>query len=62
MIDQQPVTLRPATIADAGRIASLFTDEGYPAATSTIAERIERFTAANGQVVVAEDAGEILGA
>ena len=32
MIDQQPVTLRPATIADAGRIASLFTDEGYPAA------------------------------
>ena len=61
MIDQQPITLRPATIADAGRIASLFTDEGYPAATSTIAERIERFAPANGKVVVAEDDGEILG-
>ena len=34
---------RPRT-ADAERIAALFTDEGYPAATSTIADRIERFT------------------
>ena len=61
MIDQQPITLRPATTADAERIAALFTDEGYPAATSTIVDRIERFCAANGQVIVAEDAGEILG-
>jgi GNAT superfamily N-acetyltransferase len=61
MIDQQPITFRPATTADAGRIAALFTDEGYPAAASTISDRIERFCAASGQVIVAEDAGEILG-
>lgn len=61
MIDQQPVTLRPATAADAGRIAALFTDEGYPAAASAIVARLERFTASAGQVVVADDAGEILG-
>jgi GNAT superfamily N-acetyltransferase len=61
MIDHQPITLRPAVTADAERIAALFTDEGYPAATSTIGDRIDRFCAANGQVIVAEDAGEILG-
>ena len=61
MIDQQPVTLRPATLSDAGRIAALFTDEGYPAAQSTIVARIDRFNAASGTVIVAEDAGEILG-
>lgn len=61
MIDQQPVTLRPATAADADRIAALFNDEGYPAAASAIVARLERFTAGAGQVVVADDAGEILG-
>lgn len=61
MIDQQPVTLRPATAADAERIAALFTDEGYPAGASAIAARLERFTASAGQVVVADDDGEILG-
>jgi GNAT superfamily N-acetyltransferase len=61
MTDQPPLTIRPATGADADRIAALFTDEGYPAAASTIGARIDRFTAANGQVIVAEDAGEILG-
>jgi len=61
MIEQGPVTLRPVSAADAERIAALFTEEGYPAAASTIADRIERFRAANGQVIVAEDAGEILG-
>lgn len=61
MTDQQQITIRAATVADAQRIAALFTDEGYPAATSAIADRIGRFTAGNGQVIVAEDAGEILG-
>jgi GNAT superfamily N-acetyltransferase len=61
MIEQGPVTLRPVSAADAERIAALFTEEGYPAAASTIAGRIERFTGADGQVIVAEDAGEILG-
>lgn len=61
MTDQQQIALRAATVADAQRIAALFTDEGYPAAASAIADRIGRFTAGNGQVVVAEDDGEILG-
>jgi ribosomal protein S18 acetylase RimI-like enzyme len=61
MTEQQQITLRPASVTDAERIAALFTEEGYPAAASTIGARIERFTASNGQVVVAEDAGEILG-
>jgi ribosomal protein S18 acetylase RimI-like enzyme len=61
MTEQQPITLRPASVADAERIAGLFTEEGYPAAASTIGARIERFTGNDGQVLVAEDAGEILG-
>lgn len=61
MTEQQQITLRPASVSDAERIAALFTEEGYPAAASTIGARIERFTASNGQVLVAEDAGEILG-
>jgi GNAT superfamily N-acetyltransferase len=61
MTEQQQITLRPAGVDDAERIAALFTEEGYPAAASTIGARIERFTASNGQVLVAEDAGEILG-
>lgn len=61
MTEQQQITLRPAGVADAERIAALFTEEGYPAAASTIGDRIERFTGNNGQVLVAEDAGEILG-
>jgi GNAT superfamily N-acetyltransferase len=61
MTDQQQITLRPASVADAQRIAGLFTEEGYPAAASTLGARIERFTGNNGHVLVAEDAGEILG-
>jgi ribosomal protein S18 acetylase RimI-like enzyme len=56
-----PVTIRPATRDDAERIAALFTDEGYPAATSTIGARIERFVASDGRILVADDAGELLG-
>ena len=61
MIEPQPVSVRPATAADAARIASLFTDEGYPAAASAIDARLTRFEAAGGQVLVAEDAAELLG-
>ena len=31
MIETQAIALRPATAADAERIAALFTEEGYPA-------------------------------
>lgn len=61
MIEQQPVPVRPAAATDAPGIASLFTDEGYPAGASTIDARLARFGAAGGQVLVAEEASELLG-
>ncbi len=61
VIDRAAVTLRPATDADAERIASLLTDEGYPAGASDIAARLERFGADRGTVVVADVDGEVLG-
>ncbi len=62
MTDQPVLALRPAAAADADRIAALFTDEGYPAAASSVAARLERFTGdGSGRVIVAEDGGEILG-
>jgi ribosomal protein S18 acetylase RimI-like enzyme len=59
--DRSGVTLRPATPADADAIASLFTDEGYPAGPSDIVARLERFGSAHSRVVVAEHDGAILG-
>ena len=61
MIDQQSVVLRQASEADAERIAALFTDEGYPAGTSDIVVRLERFTPPRSRVVVADIGGELLG-
>jgi GNAT superfamily N-acetyltransferase len=61
MIDRQSITLRIATEADADRIASLFTDEGYPAGPSDIVERLSRFASPYSQVIVADHEGEILG-
>ena len=61
MTDAPPITLRPATIADAERIAALFTDEGYPAGPSDIVERLERFGSPHSRVIVAEHDGEVLG-
>ncbi len=55
------VTLRTATAADAEAIATLFTDEGYPAGPSDIAERLARFSPPDGAVIVAEHEGAILG-
>ncbi len=61
MIDQQAIVLRPATAADAERIAALFTDEGYPSGTSDILARLERFAPPGSQVIVADLDGELLG-
>ena len=61
MIDRATVTLRPATSADADRIAALFTEEGYPAGASDIVARLERYASPFSQVVVADHEGEILG-
>jgi GNAT superfamily N-acetyltransferase len=61
MIERQAITLRTATTDDADSIASLFTDEGYPAGPSDIAERLGRFASPHSQVIVADHEGEILG-
>ena len=61
MIDRATVTLRPATAADAGRIAELFTEEGYPAGPSDIVARLERFASAYSTVIVADHEGDVLG-
>ncbi len=61
MTDAATVTLRPATADDAEAIASLFTDEGYPAGPSDIEARLTRFTPPDGAVIVAEHEGAILG-
>jgi GNAT superfamily N-acetyltransferase len=61
MTDPAGFTLRPAQPSDADRIASLFTDEGYPAGPSDIVERLERFASPYSTVSVAEANGEVLG-
>lgn len=58
---RSPVTLRAAEPADADAIASLFTDEGYPAGPSDIVVRLERFASPHSRVVVAEHEGAMLG-
>ena len=55
------VALRPATIADAPRIAALFTEEGYPAGATAIESRLGRFNTDDSTVIVADHDGEILG-
>jgi ribosomal protein S18 acetylase RimI-like enzyme len=61
LTDRSAVTLRPAAPADADAIASLFTDEGYPAGPSDIVARLERFGSPHSRVVVAEHDGAMLG-
>jgi ribosomal protein S18 acetylase RimI-like enzyme len=61
MIEPQAIVLRPATEADAERIAALFTEEGYPAGPSDIVARLERFASSYSTVSVAESGGEVLG-
>jgi GNAT superfamily N-acetyltransferase len=61
MTDRQPIDLRSATVADAERIAALFTDEGYPSGPSDIVERLARFDTDGSRVIVADNGGEVLG-
>jgi GNAT superfamily N-acetyltransferase len=60
MIDTT-ATLRPAAPDDAERIAALFTDEGYPAGTTDIVDRLARFSTPESRVVVADHDGELIG-
>jgi len=60
MIDANAITFRRATASDAGRIAALLTDEGFPAGAGDITARLARY-AAPSSVVVAESGGEMLG-
>lgn len=61
MIEQEPLVLRLASPGDAEAIAALLTEEGYPAGTSDIVARLERFSTENSQVIVAGLEGEVLG-
>jgi GNAT superfamily N-acetyltransferase len=61
MNDAAQVTLRRATADDAERLATLLTDEGYPAGATDLAARIARFAGDASRVVVAEAAGEVIG-
>ncbi|HEY5628054.1 MAG TPA: GNAT family N-acetyltransferase [Candidatus Limnocylindrales bacterium] len=60
-MNEANVTVRPATPDDAERLASLLTDEGYPAGSSDLAARIERYASLGSQVLVAEAAGDVVG-
>ena len=55
------VTVRPATPDDADRLASLLTDEGYPAGGSDLAARVDRYRALGSQVLVADASGDVVG-
>jgi GNAT superfamily N-acetyltransferase len=61
MTDPGGFIVRPAQPSDAERIATLFTDEGYPSGPSDIIERLERFASPYSTVSVAEMNGEVLG-
>lgn len=61
MNDVAAVTIRAAAETDAERLATLLTDEGYPAGPSDLAARIARFASIGSRVLVAEAAGEVIG-
>jgi len=61
MIEPPVAHLRAALPADAGRIAQLLTDEGYPAGPSEIIARLERFASDDGAVIAADTDGEVVG-
>lgn len=60
MSDATVISCRSATPADAGRIAALLSEEGYPAGAADVVARLERYGAPS-RVVVASLDGEILG-
>jgi ribosomal protein S18 acetylase RimI-like enzyme len=61
MNDAAAVTVRAATAEDAGRFATLLTEEGYPAGASDLAARIARFSGHDSHVLAAEASGEVIG-
>jgi GNAT superfamily N-acetyltransferase len=61
MNDQATIAMRLAQPSDAEAIATLFTDEGYPAGPSDIVTRLGRFATPEARVIVAEHEGVILG-
>jgi GNAT superfamily N-acetyltransferase len=61
MIEPAPMILRLAAPSDAEPIAALLTTEGYPAGTTDIVARLERFSTEHSQVVVADLDGQVLG-
>ncbi|HYM83165.1 MAG TPA: GNAT family N-acetyltransferase [Candidatus Dormibacteraeota bacterium] len=61
MIEQKPLVIREASPSDAEAIAALLTEEGYPAGTSDIVGRLERFSPELASVTVALVDGEVLG-
>lgn len=61
MTDQATILLRRAQPTDAEGIATMFTDEGYPAGPSDIVVRLERFATPYARVIVAEHDGALLG-
>jgi predicted N-acetyltransferase YhbS len=55
------IRVRDAVREDAGAIAGLLTELGYPASASDIPVRLDAVADAPGRVFVAEDGGAVLG-
>jgi GNAT superfamily N-acetyltransferase len=53
--------IREARTADAGPIAALLTELGYPAPAAAIPDRLTAVTATPGRVLIAERDGDVLG-
>src|SRR5215211_5472891 len=53
--------IREANTADAEAIAALLTELGYPVSVAEVPGRLAAVAAGPGQVLVAEDAGNVLG-
>jgi GNAT superfamily N-acetyltransferase len=54
-------TIRDARAADAGAVARLLTELGYPTGVEAVESRLERLTVVGDRVVVAEIDGEVVG-
>jgi GNAT superfamily N-acetyltransferase len=61
MIELPGIVLRTAQLADAARIAELFTDEGYPVTPSAVEARLARFADDASRVIVADAEGTVIG-
>ncbi len=61
MNDVAAVSIRAATADDAERLATLLTDEGYPAGPSDLTTRIAAFSTPGSRVLVAEAADVVVG-